>query len=275
MKTIYLTLWLMIAGALLPAYAQTASGGKSEATPSSEKDIEQLYDKFENDETARQKKTNVERRQQQQKRPDLSTLSELSGLAPFEDVAVIERRFLPKTGRFELSGSGLTSLNNPFFNNLGGTLRIAYYFRERYGVELMYYALSSAEREATQNLREKRGVLTSSLVSPRGFMGGAFKWSPIYGKVSFLNQTIVPFDLNFSFGAGTTSTDAKKNEFTFHFGTSQVFAISKSWAFRWDLAWNFYQAHSQQADGTPKAGSQIDLFLGLGVSFFFPEATYR
>lgn len=256
------------------ALAQDTAGG-SDAPSSTDKEVEQLYDKFENEEVAKKNKANVERRQQQQKKPDLSSLSELSGLAPFDDVAVIERRFLPKTGRFELSGSGLTSLNNPFFNNLGGALRMAYYFRERYGVELMYYYISSAEREATQNLREKRGVLTNSLVSPRGFMGGAFKWSPIYGKVSFLNKTIVPFDLNFSLGAGTTSTDASKNEVTLHLGTSQVFAISKSLALRWDLAWNVYQAHSKEADGTPKTGTQIDLFLGLGVSFFFPEATYR
>ncbi len=244
-----------------------------EETSSTDKEIEQLYDKFDRDQSAKQKKEVVERKGKQKAKPDAVKLTDLGTLAPFEDIAVIERKFLPKTGRFEVTGLGLTGLNNPFFNNLGLAVQLAYFFREKYGVEAMYYYVSSTQRDATKNLFGNRQVITNSLVTPKGYLGAAFKWNPVYGKVAFLNHRIIPFDLNFSLGGGTTQTDSGSSP-TIHVGTSQNFAISKRLALRWDLAWNFYQTKSTVVNA-PSQGTQIDLFLGLGVSFFFPEATYR
>lgn len=240
-----------------------------------ESEVEQVYDKFENDEKKRKEKDTVKTQEQKKARPDLTSLSELGTLAPFEDIAVIQRRFLPKTGRFEASAAGLTGLNNPFFSTFGLGARFGYYFREKYGVEVIYDYLATAKRDVTKNLRNKRQIETSSFVSPEEFFGAAFKWNPFYGKMTFLNSLIVPFDISFHLGAGMTKTNAGRQEFTFLIGTSQVYALSKSWAFRWDLRWNFYQAQSIQENGTTRKGSQDDLTLTVGMSFFFPEATYR
>lgn len=250
------------------ARAQTdASGGETE--------IEELYDRLDKDDSAKRKKSEEKAARKPEKKPDATNLTELSKLAPFADVAVIQKRFLPKTGRFELTGTILTGLNNPFFNNLGGTGRLAYYFREKYGVELMYFYLGNSERQVTKDLKKNVSIKTDSLVTPKSFMGVAFKWNPIYGKMTFLNNQIVPFDLNFNIGAGTTAISTGGSETTIHMGTSQVFALSKAMAVRWDFAWNMYSATVTQSDGTKKRGGQQDLFVGLGMSFYFPEATYR
>lgn len=238
-----------------------------------ESEIEGLYEDFD-----RREQQQVERRLRQD-RQRLSTqvpgLAELSDLAPFEDIAVIQRRFLPKTQRFELTASGATGLNNPFFNSIGFAARASYYFQERYGVEFIHMLLANTQRAVTKDLAsDPLNISTASLVTAKNFTGAAFRWNPIYGKITWLNQRIVPFDFNFAFGLGLTKTEAGSSEPTVHLSTGQVFALTKFLALRWDLNWNFYQSTSDVGSEQRRV-NQDDLLLAFGLSFFFPEATYR
>ena len=205
----------------------------------------------------------------------VENLSDLAQLAPFDDVAVIQRRFLPKTGRFELSAAGFSNLNNPFYNSFGASLRAAYYFREQYAAEVIAGAFGKMSRQSTDDLRANRAIATDNVITSKSFGVVAFKWNPIYGKITWLNRGIVPFDLNFSIGGGMTQTVVGDSAPTLHLGTSQVFALSKWVAFRWDLMWNLYQAKGVDNSGVEQQLSQNDLFLGVGISLYFPEAKYR
>jgi outer membrane beta-barrel protein len=142
-------------------------------------------------------------------------------------------------------------------------------------LELIGALATTSSRQATDDLEKNRQISTSNVVSSKGFYAAAFKWNPIYGKITWLNRSIVPFDLNFDAGLGMTQTSNNQSAPTIHLGTSQVFALSKGMAFRWDLIWNVYQANVTNDDGTKSTLSQNDLFLGFGMSFYFPEATYR
>ena len=102
------------------------------------------------------------------------------------------------------------------------------------------------------------------------YMGVDAMWFPMYGKFSWFNKTIIPFDMYFSLGYGTTSTQADEKPGTFHIGTGQIFAISKGTAIRWDFSMNNFSTKS--VDGV---GNFNFLFLSVGASFFFPEAKYR
>ncbi len=205
---------------------------------------------------------------------EVKDLSDLVKLSPFEDVAVIQKRYLPKTKRFELFAGASGVLNDAFFLSVGGVGRAGYYFQERFGVELNAWILNTSEKQITSDLKNKRGVFTQSLITAESFYGLDFKWTPVYGKMTWKNQTITPFDLYFSVGAGMTGTNQGGNEPTLHLGTGQIFALSKGKAFRWDFSWNFFAAESQVA--TRKETSVYNnLFLTVGMSWFFPEATYR
>lgn len=260
------------------AWAQDLEGDSAPAASSgaaaTESEIENLYDKEdEKQETRSAPKT--ERAAPQKKPEEVSTLSDLANLAPFDDVAVIQRRFLPKTGRFELSGNVFTNLNNPFFNAFGAGLRAAYYIREKYAIEGLFTFNTNSSRQVTDDLEKKRGITTDNVLTSKGYMGASLKWNPFYGKITWLNKTIVPFDFNFNIGGGMTRLDNDDNAPTLHLGTSQVFAWSKSMAFRWDIIWNMYSGTAKNDDGTSETLTQNDLFLGLGMSFYFPEAGYR
>lgn len=253
----------------------------SASAPTAEKDVEDLYDR----EEAKVVKPKAAVKQKEEKQ--VQSLSDLATLAPFSDVAVIQRRFLPKTQRFELSGGAFTNLNNPFFNSMGLSARLAYYLREKYALEAIGAFATTTTRQVTDDLEERSGcsdpdgsggcggITTDNLVTSKGFFAIAFKWNPIYGKITWLNKTIVPFDLNFNIGAGMTQTTEDESVPTLHLGTSQVFAWSKGIAFRWDLYWNLYSATATNSQGQKETLNQNDLFLGVGMSFYFPEATYR
>lgn len=267
--TAFLTFGLGISSVARAQFDEPEASGGEVSEPA----VEELYDSFDREQS--QRKSREVRRQRRQDRKDLGTLTDLANLAPFEDVAVIQRRFLPKTGRFEISPSGMITLNNPFFSNMGLGLRGTYYFLEKHGLELQYFLLSNSSRSVTKNLKEKRNIDTKSLTVPKSYMGLAYKWNPIYGKMTLLNKHIVPFDLYFTIGGGLTNTDESDGESTVHVGTGQVFALSKMMAVRWDLTWNFYSAQATDTAGNKVTNNQDDLFLSLGMSFYFPEAKYR
>ncbi len=247
--------------------------GSEAPAAGSDIEAEEVYDKEDAKPVAKPEPTN---RQAPKVDVEAKTLSDLAKLAPFSDIAVIQRRFLPKTNRFEASVGAFSNLNNPFFTSYGLGLELAYYLKEKYAVEGLLQVASTGSRQVTDDLeKHPPKITTDNLVTSKGFFGAAFKWNPIYGKITWLNKTIVPFDLNFNLGLGMTQTTTNQNEPTVHFGTSQVFAWTKSMAFRWDLSWNIYQATITDDQGKVSKLNQNDLSLGIGMSFYFPEASYR
>lgn len=194
----------------------------------------------------------------------------LGHLAPFTEVSVIQRRFLPKTGRFHAFVGGSLITNDPFFNTIGGALKLGYFFTESLGVELNYFGLTTSEAKSTQELKQIQNVKTDNLVLTKSFSAFDVIFVPIYGKMTWFNDRIIPFDLYFSLGGGSTATQAESAG-TVHFGTGQIFAASKSSAFRWDFSWNFFSATG--VDGNKSTYN--NLFLTVGWGWFFPEAKYR
>lgn len=196
--------------------------------------------------------------------------SGLGRLAPFTEVSVIQKRFLPKTGRFEVF-TGLTLItNDPFNNAYGGVLKGGYFFTESIGVELNYFGLANSAAKSTSELKKIQGVTTDNLVVTRSVLAVDVMFVPIYGKMAWFNEKIVPFDLYFSVGAGSTKTDTE-GAGTVHLATGQIFAASKGSAFRWDFSWNFFNATGVDL----KKSAYNNLFLTVGWSWFFPEANYR
>lgn len=206
-------------------------------------------------------------------------ISDLGKLSPFSEISVIQKRFLPKTERFQFF-IGLSSIaNDPWFYGVGLGGRFGYSFRENFAVELNYAFLGTSEKDAVKDLKKENSVNTDSIIFAKSYLGLDVVWSPIYGKLSLFNKRIVPFDMYFSGGLGQTGiSNARATSATsFHFGTGQIFAMSKAVGLRWDLSFNFFQAQPNSTGGGAAPGSsQFNNFLlTIGASFFFPEAKYR
>ena len=95
--------------------------------------------------------------------------------------------------------------------------------------------------------------------------------------MSFDNTSIINYEMYFSLGGGQSNTNSvEKNVPTAHLGVGQIFSLSKSMAFRWDYGVNVFQATPiNPSSGQIEKGTYNDLVLTAGLSFFFPEVTYR
>lgn len=207
------------------------------------------------------------------------SLTDLNQLSPFQDISVIQKKYLPKTERFQIYAAGGLTTNSPWFTNLGAKLNLGYHFSESWGLEFSGMFLSNSENQSAKDLRANNNLQPDKFVTTKYNMGLDLIWSPIYGKLTTLDNRIIPFDMYFSFGGGVSNTTSQEKTVpTYHIGTGQIFAISKSMAFRWDYSWNFYQA-TPVADATgtvaPSKTTYNDLIFTAGISFFFPEASYR
>ena len=155
----------------------------------------------------------------------------------------------------------------------------------------MYTFIQNDNRDVTNELLE-RGVTTEGSVATDSYYGVDIKWTPIYGKYSYFNEKIIPFDLYFSLGFGMTdpriaassggaTIASVDSSYTVKLGTGQIFAITKWMAFRWDMSLHMIQAKTETRDSVSNALLASDdslnnnLFLNVGLSFFFPEARYR
>ncbi len=201
----------------------------------------------------------------------VDNLSDLSKLQPFQDVSVLQKRFMPKTNRVQFFGGLATVANDPWFLGIGFNGRVGYGFSENWGVELSGYYLGNSAKETTKSLSENLTVGTKSLISTKSYFGLDVVWTPIYGKMSLLQSDIVPFDMYFAAGGGSSMISseslASTQAGTFHLGLGQIFSISRSLGFRWDLSVNSFT--------NPSGGNINNVLLNLGLSFYIPEVRSR
>ena len=267
-------------------FFSTLAFGQSE----DEKDnsVDEIEGLFKEEAESNERRERFQRSQQQRGKEVVpKDISDLKSLETFKDIAIIQKRYLPKTGRFEFYAAGGTNLNDAFFFGNGISFRLGYNFREKWAIEAMYSYIQNSPRAVTNELLQL-GVTTEGSLSTDNYMGIDLKWTPIYGKYAYLNEKIIPFDLYFTLGAGKTSpkfvSSSEENSttlstvnspYTLRFGTGQIFAINKWMAFRWDLANHFIYSEVNKDGEEAKDQWNNNLFLSIGLSFFFPEAKYR
>ena len=101
------------------------------------------------------------------KEEKVERLTDLNKLAPFREVSVIQKKYLPKTERAQIYLGGGMTTNSPWFLNLGVKLNIAYHFTESFGMELGGLFLSNSERQVAQEIRDKNGLQPEKFVNTK------------------------------------------------------------------------------------------------------------
>ena len=209
---------------------------------------------------------------------DSAEIDDLRDLEKFKDIAVIQKKYLDKSKRFELWGAASLALNSQFYDFLGLNLALSYHFTESWGVEFEGLILTDLEKTITGNLQKNQNIVTRSIVVPEHYMGAHVRWSPIYGKMSLRERTINPFEMYFTFGGGVTGINDGQTVPTVHVGTGQVYPMSKNTTFRWALGYNFFQADARSDLNGNISGQKVNtgfLYLSAGVSVFLPFSKAR
>lgn len=200
--------------------------------------------------------------------------SELESLELYSDIVVIQKKFFEKTSRWELSASGLTSLNNKFFTSVGVKGTLGYHFSERWAVEAQAWYLAQIDRNFTKELEDGYQISTSDIVTPQGYLGLNLVWSPIYGKLSLQEKSVNPFELFFTFGAGVILTDDSQSAPALNLSFGQIHPLTKDSTLRWEIGGNVFQAKGKDnLVGTQRGQDVVSeiFYVSVGASFFFPE----
>ena len=204
-------------------------------------------------------------------------LTDLVYLSPFSDISVIQRRFMPKTGRVSASLSSVWILSSEFFLHTGGEGHLTYHFLEKHAIELSGYYVFSFERGVTSDIKSELHFDVSELQSiVTSFFGLTYKWMPVYGKITFNNKRILAFDTFFNLGLGMSGVNIKKKGApaqmvwgpTALIGLGQVFAITRDLGLRWDLRWHWTYELKQQS-------LLNSVLFSIGFSYYYPSAGLR
>ena len=212
---------------------------------------------------------------------DVSDLEKKYWAAKDTEFNVVQNRLFSKAGRVALTLQGGQYVNDAWSTGptFGGSLN--YFFSERYGIEAAYTMTNSTDNDATNNVKEQGGAPNHNKM--KGFYGLAFNWVPFYAKMSFLNSSIIYFDMSISPGIGIVQYDQQlfegnvtKTAPAATLDLTQHFFLTKWMALRFDYKNRFYNHDITQyrlpgGTGTRSTKSEFNhtSLLMFGATFYF------
>jgi outer membrane beta-barrel protein len=197
-------------------------------------------------------------------------------------VKSVQRKLYIKRGRFELAPAALINVNDPYYTRIGGQIRAAFYPSDTLAIAgrfaLMQTLPSDDVRQATRTLQSR--IFFSV---PYWAAMADLEWSPLYGKVSFLNS-ILHLDGYILAGGGVVFTERtgtvdpatgepRPISPAFDLGLGLRFVVKDFFAVNLGLVNTTYVDTPR---GTNKGVTQNLMMLTVGVSLFLPpKSTYR
>lgn len=205
------------------------------------------------------------------KTPSKIDFSQMKSTRNFRDTVIIQKTYMPKTGRFQIFGGLSLSMNDVFYRTYGGQVRAGYHFTETWGLELNSFFLTSSDSQEKTDLAGKQNLSVQNLSTPKNFYGANLYYSSIYGKMALEDRRIIPFEFYQTLGAGQMTTNPTATSTAFYFGLGNLFSISKNSVLRADLSWYFYT--SKTITGSNQSSNTI--FLTFGYGRMVPEVARR
>jgi outer membrane beta-barrel protein len=187
-------------------------------------------------------------------------------------VKAVQRKGFLKRGRFELGASVPATVNDAFYQKVGGGARLAYHLQDSFALRLRGDWFTSIR---TGRAREGKIAFSSQLLqselSRQVLLDGV--WSPIYGKISLLGDRIVHFDVFLAAGLGLawSATSFAPRSVGPHLATDVGGGLRfypADWlALEAGLTGTFYP--DQPVPAVPSTMQKV-VAVNLAVSIFFP-----
>ena len=229
----------------------------------------------------------------------IKNVSDLQALTPYASVAVIQKRYLPKTFRGEFNFSIGTIINHTFsyFGGISG--KAGFFLREDHGLGVEFFGPFFPFAKPVKNeMIVEQNIIPYTVSTPQLYGGAYYKWSPIFGKFSVLNKKIIYFDIYFTLGGGvgrfveditqdyvrSLLQKGKKFDsgikllkpyfFAGNLAVGQVFALNQDLALQWELKW-LYSIIQYEQYGQARREIPVNIGFSIGMNYYFPGAGYR
>ncbi|HEY6098740.1 MAG TPA: outer membrane beta-barrel domain-containing protein [Anaeromyxobacter sp.] len=189
-----------------------------------------------------------------------------------DKVKAVQRKGFLKKGRLELAPIFAATVNDAFYQKFGYGLRLAYNLHDAFAVAVRGTKYAKLR---TDNVREGKLAFQSQLltsdIDQQVMLGGV--WSPVYGKASVLQSSIIHFDLFLQAGFGLvwSATSGPPLSQGPHvaadFGGGLRFYPKEWLAFELGLLATLYP--DQPVAQLPATTQRVFVF-NVGMSFFWP-----
>lgn len=189
----------------------------------------------------------------------------------YSDLSSIQKTYMPKSKRLLLSGGYSNIPSDVFFRTQGYNVKASFHLTESWGFEVFHHGFSSSDRDEIDDIDYIQGERIKNLVPLSSFNGANLYFNTIYGKLSFNNSSIVPFEIYQLFGIGQATTINKTSAASMQVGIGNLFSLSRSNVFRVELVWALYTIE----DLFGKKELTNSFFLNLNLGRFFPKPEYR
>jgi outer membrane beta-barrel protein len=190
-------------------------------------------------------------------------------------VKSVQRKVYLKKGRFEVTPLVTLSVNDPYYTKLGGAVRGAFYLADTLAIGGRFSVMQVLPED---DVRIAKRTFDSRIFFsvPQWSAMGNVEWSPLYGKVAFLND-ILHFDAYLLGGLGVVNTRTSSVEVSPGVARGPSFAADLGLGLRFVardyLAVNVALINTSYVDqplNTSKGATQNLMTLNAGISFFFP-----
>ena len=207
---------------------------------------------------------------------DIKKLEQKYWSAKDDDFNVVQNRRYTKANRFFLSGNMGIPFNDPFSTGTINSLQFGYYKNERWGFDFNYTRASMHDNNAVSDFINRYGITPDRNVYQGSKMLSA-TYVPLYAKMSFLDTSIIYFDMGISAGIGQTDYTIKKQEgddnrtaMSYQWSINQQIFFSEHFAVRVDLINRYtneqrfkYTTTAPDRDQGSKNYNDSSLMLGL------------
>jgi len=208
---------------------------------------------------------------------DVKKLEQKYWAAKDDDFSVVQNRRYTKAGRFYLDVSEGIPFNDPFSTGQMTAGQIGYFFNERWGVDFNYTKANLHDNDAMSSFKSQFGGVIPNHNVFTGSQMASVTYVPLYAKMSWLDSSIIYFDMGVSVGAGMTDYDIAREEGNTHnsalayqVGVNEQIFFAEHWALRFDLLNNFtnekqqiYSASRGSATLSNKMINDSSMILGI------------
>ncbi len=208
---------------------------------------------------------------------DIKKLEQKYWAAKDDDFSVVQNRRYTKAQRFFGTVAGGVPINDPFSAGTLLGLQVGYFFNERWGLDLTYTSGNLSDNDSVKNYKTLNGAVSPNynVFNNSVILSGTFV--PLYAKMSFLDRSIIYFDMGISLGVGTTGYTIKtddgdqvKSAFSYQIGIVQQIFFSENFAIRADFLNRFtneeqlkYASNAPNRDLGTKLINDTAILLGL------------
>lgn len=215
---------------------------------------------------------------------DLKKLEEKYWAAKDTDYSVVQNRAYTKAGRPFISLSYGPLVNDAYSIGRMNNMAVGYFFSERWGIEASLETGNLTDNEGVKNYRDQYGVQVdyNKLKSSKSLQ---VIFVPLYAKMSFLDTSILYFDMQFAAGVGQVEYEVQRNignlsanATSFNLDVTQQLFFHEHMALRLDIKnkWSSQERYRYQLSGSQTESdrklsntSAQDTTLLLGITFFY------